>query len=641
RDGGTHLRDYVRQVAARDFGRRAPLASEYSRVFMEINPPLAFIEALRASGEKDLLLAALLKWEPRTRTAKELEALRGDTQDPWLWFKVELALAQVEARGELDAKAEARLLREARACRDKGLGYRCLDLQVELIHQYTEANRLSEADALAREGWAESQRTGEWDHERRFLQSLGQIARYRFNPVLASAYFTESLAHDPHEAKQRSYVYRNLAHFDLMRFRIASARENLGRARRAGLPIGKHGAEILVELNRLQPLNDDEDVLRETMEQIPGTHESLGMRALMKAIQGRFEIERNPAVGRVILGEVIEEAERLSRKDVKARDARATSYSTLVMNAGERRDFDEVFKLAARRLEINEPERCALVVAVDFERTVVAARGPSRDIEGHFDKSRRAPLGKDVSGLVPPHVLALVRACDRVDVLALSPLETQAGLLPPELAWSYRAARRVPSRRPSGHGVHLVVANVQPPPSLGLEPLPEWTEPPPPGVTALPLSGGKATPSEVSKALPQATWIEIHAHGLFDQGVSDVSLIALSPDQNGKYGLTVNEILALELTRSPTVLLSACGAARMTPLVHESISLPVAFMAAGAREVFASTADIPDSAGRFFAAVRRRIAEGQDPALALRDERMDWLKTQPNAHWVRSVLLYR
>ncbi|MFP2929760.1 hypothetical protein ACLESO_32115, partial [Pyxidicoccus sp. 3LG] len=61
---------------------------------------------------------------------------------------------------------------------------------------------------------------------------------------------------------------------------------------------------------------------------------------------------------------------------------------------------------------------------------------------------------------------------------------------------------------------------------------------------------------------------------------------------------------------------------------------------AGARAVFAATVDIPDSAGRFFQAVRERIRAGARPADALRTERLRWLRGERGSQWVTRVLLY-
>ncbi|WNZ59690.1 CHAT domain-containing protein [Myxococcus sp. MxC21-1] len=88
------------------------------------------------------------------------------------------------------------------------------------------------------------------------------------------------------------------------------------------------------------------------------------------------------------------------------------------------------------------------------------------------------------------------------------------------------------------------------------------------------------------------------------------------------------------------MLLATCSAARATPFLHESFSLPVAFIEAGAATVLASTVEIPDSAGRFFEAVRERIRSGAPAALALRDARRTWLADHPSADWVHGILLF-
>ena len=56
--------------------------------------------------------------------------------------------------------------------------------------------------------------------------------------------------------------------------------------------------------------------------------------------------------------------------------------------------------------------------------------------------------------------------------------------------------------------------------------------------------------------------------------------------------------------------------------------------------MLAATVDVPDAqASRFFEAVRARIQAGQPVAVALRDERVEWLK-QGGAEWVRAVLAF-
>jgi tetratricopeptide (TPR) repeat protein len=76
--GGTALADYTRRVAARDFTRRAPLATEYARLLRRNHPdPAGLIQRLRGSDEEDLLLGALLLTPAVPREAAEVEGSPG------------------------------------------------------------------------------------------------------------------------------------------------------------------------------------------------------------------------------------------------------------------------------------------------------------------------------------------------------------------------------------------------------------------------------------------------------------------------------------------------------------------------------------------------------------------------------------
>jgi len=219
-------------------------------------------------------------------------------------------------------------------------------------------------------------------------------------------------------------------------------------------------------------------------------------------------------------------------------------------------------------------------------------------------------------------------------VLALPPLHGRAQLLPPELPWSYRSAAGpsappVPPRR-------LIIADPTPPPYLQLTPLAPVAD----VAGAEVIRGPAATPSRVEQELGSATEVEIHAHGLADFGASDTAFIALSRNVDGRFALTAADVRRLRLAGRPVVYLAACRAAEVAPLLHEAWSLPIAFVAAGARAVVASTVAIPDRDAKvFFAALRRRIAAGEAPAAALAQERADWLARSPTS-WVRGVIVF-
>jgi hypothetical protein len=361
-----------------------------------------------------------------------------------------------------------------------------------------------------------------------------------------------------------------------------------------------------------------------------------GALALLTHTEGRLLVERERTAGEALLRRAIAEAERLPKWNGDAHKARAYSYTLLLMKAGQAGEYERTWELLREELGEALPARCALGATVEDERTLLVARDAQGRIHGRYDARRTSPL-ESVEGLVPPELLASLRDCDQVAVVARPPLHGRVGLLPPELAWSYflprpgvGAAAGLPEHR-------LVVADVEPPAGLSLAPLRPWASD-----TAADtlLSGATATPGRVLEAMAHATEVEIHAHGLVDLEVSDASLLVLSPEADGRYTLTASDLRTRRLRGAPVVILAACRAAHSETSYHEPFSLPVAFLEAGARAVLAATVDIPDSqAGPFFEAVRSRLHAGQPIAQAMRAERMEWLKRE-GTDWVRAVLTF-
>jgi cellulose synthase operon protein C len=279
---------------------------------------------------------------------------------------------------------------------------------------------------------------------------------------------------------------------------------------------------------------------------------------------------------------------------------------------------------------------------VDSERTLLIALGGSMELTGHSDQSRRQRLPQRLDGLVPERLLAALRSCEKVEVLARPPLHGRAGLLPPDMAWSYLTRTTAP-RRPTqaGSAVHLVVsvAEVEPPKGLALKRLNTWTPSFGQEEQPLMLSGDRATPSRVLSAMRTATEIDLVAHGVINAD-ADASYLLLAPEQDGQE-LGALEVAAASLEGAPFVVLAACHGAHTMYSLDVPFSLPAAFIQAGARGVLAATEEIPDlDAGRFFNAIREHIRSGMPPALALRHERMRWLQSDRKASWIESVLLF-
>ncbi|WP_147470379.1 CHAT domain-containing protein, partial [Corallococcus sp. AB049A] len=643
--GGTVLHATVLRVAARDFQKRGPLARDYARFVRGRTPfPPAFLERLRHSGEEDLYVGAL-GYELQAGRPVDVTAFARAAEglgDPWFHLIAERERANQEVGDGQWWKAEARVLEALRTCEAQRLDYRCADLHGWLTDMYlVELHRPAEASEHALRGWRLAKSQGEWQQERLFLQELAQVARFHHVAPTARAYLRESLARTPEELAQRGYVHRNLATLAWMDFRVDEARQHLEQSMESGAPLGLNGAGVLADLARFGPMPGAADALARALSGLRQGEPRPGERALLDALQGEFELERDPAAGRALLHSALTQAEH-GPDDVSARRARARASAALISDAGRSGAYLEALTLAGRQLQVTEvPERCVLAVSVQHERTLTVARGPSGAVLGDFNSTRTAPLGQDASGLVPPALQDALRGCEQVRVLAPPPVTGLPRLLPPDIAWSYQVGHaKAGPLPPVDGGTHLVVSNVDTPAALGLARLPPMAPPPGDDARRVMLEGARATPSRVLEAMSTATEVEIHTHGVFSQELSDASLLMLAPERDGRYALTARQVREQGLPHAPLVFLAACGAARTAPFPHESFSLPVAFVDAGARAVLAATVDIPDSAGGFFNAVRERIHSGAAPGVALRDERQAWLQASPADRWVHDVLLF-
>jgi hypothetical protein len=639
--GGSGLRDALRWAETRDFQRRAPLAALYLYIFRSEPIPgglPAYLERLRAAGERDILMGTLVLTKESIKGWEDYAQLAAQTRDPWflLIAEHERARAAIQ-RGEL-FQAEQILLGAARQCRGGTIAYRCGLILERLGEVYRQLWRLPEATRSAREALALYRRSGFWASEGDFLLSLGQYARLQGQGVLARALLDEALARFPKDCSIRQFVRANDALAMLQELRVEEARVAIDEALTCGNLQSISAAMTLAELARLRPEPAQDRLLLEALEARRRSGRlSPGQLAVLLLIEGRFLIEQDRTRGEELLRRTIAEAEKLPRTSAEAREARAYSYASLLLAAGRAGEWERARTLFGQEVGAALPSRCLLAVTVDQERTLALAIGPDGRMETYYDASRRQPLREDARGVVPEALAASLRPCEQVNVLARPPLHGRAGLLPDDVAWRYLVLPASPSGPAGVPARHLVVKDVEAPAALELPRLGAW-EPVGAGITV--LSGADATPGRVLEAMTRATEIEVHAHGLINPTLSDASLLVLSPDASGRYALTAGEVRAHRLEGRPLVTLAACRAAHTAFQVHEPFSLPAAFIEAGARTVLAATVDIPDAeAGPFFVAVQERIRTGQSPASALRDVRMEWLRRDPES-WASSVLVF-
>ncbi|QSQ22863.1 CHAT domain-containing protein [Pyxidicoccus parkwayensis] len=641
RYGESSLRDAIRWAEARDFRRRGPLAAHYLELYRThtVSGGLpAYLDELSRAGERDLYMGVLLRERKVQEHMDTFAELAAQVGDPWflLLAEYERALGAIN-RGDL-LQAEQFLLHAVERCEAHPIGYRCIPIESQLGDLYRQLHRLPESNKhtlAALRGYSWDSRWSETQH----LLQLGQTARYLEDAALAWAYLEEALVRNPEDCRIRHFVRANDALALMARFAATEARERMAQALACKEPLSMAGAKTLADLARVLPdAAQDQRLLEGLAARRSQGQLSPGELALATHIEGRFYVERDRKRGEELLQRSIALARELPGDNVDARKTRAYSYASLMLAAAKAGEFERALTLFGEELGGELPRKCMVAVTVDEERTLIVALGPDGQMRGHYDASRAAPLGEDVRGLIPEAMVAPLRACEQVHVVARPPLHGRAGLLPADVAWSYYFLR--PTLPPPTFGPvrRLVVADVTAPAALGLPSLNAWDGAPQEGTTL--LSGTDATPSRMLEAMESATEVEVHAHGLVNPNLSEASLLVLSPEEKGRYALTAGEVQVRRLREHPLVILAACKAAHGAPWMHERFSLPVAFIEAGARTVLAATVDVPDAeAGPFFNAVRERIRRGVNAAVALRDVRMEWLKRDPES-WVRAVLVF-
>ncbi len=645
--GGDRLQRAVRAVAGADFAVRAPLARTYSDLYgdaAKVAGPAraAYLDRLRRARQPDILLGALVLTDEVPAHLDEFHRLSVESGDPWYLYTDEHEQAKAEvARGEL-LQAERRLLAALPACHQTRIEYRCGYLEHELALLYVTLHRPVEARRVASDGWAHARQAGEWGFEALFLQDLASAARFRSGFALARAYLDETLRRQLGKCEVEQYVRLQSAMLDLDALRPEEARRDLARAPLCGKPLQLAGADLLAELAHFAGTDDESARAQAALRTLrEGGALSPGQRALADEMEGRLLLERGRAEAKPLLDRAIASAAALPPWDVEAQKARSFSYSGLVHAAGRDGRWGDALDLLAAELGADPPRRCAVGVATDYDRLLVAARGADGAPLGRWEPHHAGAIVP--SQIVGADVEAKLAGCPTVDLFARPPLQGAADLLPAAMAWRYRVGHARPSA-PAIKPRRLVVSGIDAPPALGLPRLAPWpSRPSPANGPAVPLTlleGAAATPSRVLAEMKDASEIELHTHGLVDLGVSDVSLLVLSPDEDGQYALTAGRLRRQRLDGAPLVILAACRAGERAPYHHQPWSLPMAFVEAGASAVLASPSAIQDAeAGPFFEAVRARIRAGEPPAQALRDARVEFLGRDPQSS-VKDVVLF-
>jgi hypothetical protein len=647
--GGTALASTLRRVIEADFAARAPIAPLYAKLVagtITAEEKQRLLDLTAKAGQADLRLGVLKLTETAPAHLDEFVALAQASRDPWFLAMAAQYEAKAQQASGAALLATQTLSKAFEACvaSPEKVEFRCAYLAIDAVKAELPLTLVAEAWKHGQAGLTLLRSAGEW-YVMPMLEPLAEVARFRGALHLSRAITREAALRQPHLCGKQAYARQNLAALAMLELDSKAARAELDAIPSCpGNLLSLATAEILAVVSRISPQPGDAARLS-AMVEAQRQHGNLapGQLALADYIEGRLLLESDKAAGRALLRKAIAAGDKLGRADENGQKARGYAFSTLALAAAKEGDFAAALELLAEEQGGPKPRTCTVGVAVDDERSVLIAQSDSGVVVGQFDGSRTEPVQAWTPRLTAEQEKGL-RACAEVDVIARAPLHGRARLLPSDLAWSYRVGRPEPLARVPHHPRLLVVADAEAPAFLGLPRLLPWAEPVSSAGTPgarVELRGAFATPRRVLKELEEATEVEIHAHGLADLAVSNASLLVLSPDPSGDYALTAGQIRSTRLAGAPFVLLEGCQAAKEGVALHAPWSLPIAFIESGASAVLASTADLPDAkAGAFFEAIRTRVRGGQNPASALRDERLTW-KTRGESGWTESVLAFQ
>jgi len=624
--GGHRLEEWVTRTAGRTNARRAALAPRL-RDFTAASPPAlrdTLLAEAEAAGQEDQALYILSReWEFPFRDGK-LARVVERIHDPF-W---DLRLLTSRVRVERDAGRLAEAERLARSvpdgvCRDDTLSGECWNLSYELAQTYAYAGRPADAQRVFEASRAEAEKAPHPARDRGLLLHAGATNADADRVALARAQFDEADHLSSADCETREYSALSLAQAYVRRGDERATRASLGSVPACAHPNLGLQAEIETDLAVLSGSAEDRTRARERLDRaaaaatVPLEHLTVdALRVMLDAEDGRQGTFAK-------FGELLARARQMTGADDQiARAGRSVGLQLLRESRGK-----DALALAAQMLGTSVPEDCALAVVADGRRLGFVTLG-----RGGAVSQRVQPRLEGGPPGAPP---TLDPACPAISVLAPTGFLDLPRWLPADQAWSLRVGPSRPAS-PSQFQERLLVRGALAPADLQLPPLGARAEA---GRGWEILEGSEATPSRVRTLLERADLVDFEVHGIVDAAAPDGAVLVLSPDRSGTYALSASDIRDLRLQRAPVVLLGACRAATGSHYRDATWSLPQAFVQAGARAVIASLAELPDDrVGRFLSAVARRVESGAAPSLALRDERVEWMRR--GERWSQEIVLF-
>lgn len=152
------------------------------------------------------------------------------------------------------------------------------------------------------------------------------------------------------------------------------------------------------------------------------------------------------------------------------------------------------------------------------------------------------------------------------------------------------------------------------------------------------LLGADATRSAFLAAARDTNILHIAAHAITNDRDASLTVIPLAPGHGDRGLLYLRDIVSLDLSNTPLVILAGCKTASSSA-GHGSIrSLAAAFLAGGAQSVLASLWDVADDAtGQLSLGFYRFLLDGHEPAQALRFAQIEMIRSaDPSIRGIRA-----
>ncbi|MEJ7604464.1 MAG: hypothetical protein WKG01_41800, partial [Kofleriaceae bacterium] len=539
----------------------------------------ALLAGLRAAGRPahDLLAGALNLSGQATARWQELRTITAPWKDPWFTLQVERERIRATWPDE-DLRREPALTAALAACLP-AWSLRCGTFALDLATLHGATGREDLADQHAKRALEQFRGAGSLAYVDTARAFLAELHRRRGRNALARAELDEVIASTAGDGDCRIRRYAQIGHATLA---VVDGDWALARAM---LPPATppascqavpdpQGLAVAVDLARASGHETDRAIARDWID----ASKDLARGGL--AIVATARIAPADAAAQTTMEGWL--ANTRGELDSMVAAARTWGLTTQIADAGARADWTRVLALATA-----PAAGCVVVASVDDDWVTVAVRGMT-GVAGSHRAIARAQLA--TTPIVTPELVTALAGCPEVIVVARPPLHGRADLLPAELPWVFAGdTPAVP--QPAGTPRAIEVVDARPPDS-NLPPLP-------PGVTGakfeLSISAQAATPRRVLAALAEATYAELHVHGIATSNTGDTAYLALSPDPDGAFALRADTVRATRLARAPLVVLAACRAAAVAPYLRTRWSLPDAFIAAGASAVIAVDVPIPDA----------------------------------------------